>query len=88
MKISVVTEGEEVELETLALDHPLTRDITDEDMSEIRLSGFRTQGRKLRTIESYQIFVLGVFVRKCLQHVGVIVIAILDVLVSEQRYPF
>ena len=41
MEIAVVAEGEEVELEALALHHPFARDITDIQMSEVRLPCFR-----------------------------------------------
>jgi hypothetical protein len=52
MKITMVTERKEVEFETLALYHPLTRDITNVDVSEVRLPGFRTKCGEFRTVES------------------------------------
>ena len=82
MKIAVVAEGEEVELEALALHHPLARDITDVQVSEIRLPGFGAEGGELRTIESHQIFVLRMLVRKSLQDLRGVVVAILRVLVA------
>ena len=40
MKISVIAETEQIQFETFALDHILTRDIVDYDTREIRLTGF------------------------------------------------
>ena len=64
MEIAVVAEREEIEFEALTLHHPLTRDITDIEVSEIRLPGFRAEGGELRTIERNQIVVLRMFVRE------------------------
>ena len=55
-------------------------------MSEIGLSGFGAQGRELGTVEGHEVLVLGMFVGESLQHVGVIVVTILDVLVSQEGY--
>jgi hypothetical protein len=41
MKVAMVTEAEEVELERLALHHAHVRDILDRQGREIRLSGVR-----------------------------------------------
>ena len=86
MEITVVTEREEIELQTLALHHLFTRDITDINMSEIGLTGLRAECRELRTVERHQILIFRVFVDKGLQHLGIVLIAIVDALVSQQRY--
>ena len=39
MEVAVVAEAEEVELQALALHHQRARDIVDDDMSEIGLTG-------------------------------------------------
>ena len=83
VEITVVAEGEEVELETLALYHPFARDITDIDVSEIRLTGLRAERRELRAVKRHQIFILGVFVWESLQHLGIVVIAVFDALVAQ-----
>ena len=88
VKVPMITEGEEIEFETLALHHPLAGDITDIDMSEIRLAGLGAQGSELRTVERHQIFVLRMFVRKGLQYVRVIIVAVLNMLVTQQRHAF
>ena len=87
MEIAVVAEREEVELERLALHHPLARDITNVDMSEVGLSGLGTECGKLRAVEGNEILVFRVFVREGLQHVGIIVVAVLHVLVSQEGNP-
>ena len=51
MKITVITEGEEIELKTLALHHIDARDIGDVDMTEIRLTGLRTKRSEFRAIK-------------------------------------
>ncbi len=86
MKIAVVAEGEEVELEALTLYHPFAGDVTDIDVSEIRLTGLRAECRELRAVEGHEIFILGVLVRECLQHLGIIVVAILHALISQQGH--
>ena len=84
MKITVVAEGEEVEFEALALHHALARDVTDVDVPEIGLTGFGAQGGELGTVEGHEILVFGMFVREGLQHIGVVVVRIPDVLISQQ----
>ena len=87
MKIAVVAEGEEVQLERFALDHPFARDIRDVDVSEVGLSCFGTECGELRAVERNEVLVFGMFVREGFQHLGVIVVRVLDVLVSQEGYP-
>ena len=70
MKIAVIAEGEKVEFERLALHHSLARNITDVDVSKIRLTGFRAKRSKLGAIECDEILVFRMFVWECFQHAG------------------
>ena len=74
MEAAVVAEAEKVELETLALHHPLVGQVADAYLSKVRLSGNGTKGRELRAIEANPIVVFGMFVLESLQHVGGIVL--------------
>ena len=58
MEITVITEAEQVQLEGFALYHAFSRNIGDGNGGKIRLSGNRTQGCKLRTIELNKIIVI------------------------------
>ena len=88
MEIAVVAEAEEIEFQALALHHQGTRNIVDDQMSKIRLTSLGAQGGKLRAIQSHQILVLRMFVFKRLQHLRRIVVAVLRVLVAQQRDTF
>lgn len=88
MKITMVAEAEKVELQALALHHQRTRDVIDNDMPKVRLARLGTKRGELRTVERHQIVVLRVFVLEGLQHLRRIVIAVLGVLVSQQRDAF
>ena len=84
VEVAVITEGEEVEFEALALYHSLARDVTDVQMSEIGLSRFGTEGGELGTIEGHEVLVFGMFVRESLEHVRIVLIAVLYVLITKQ----
>ena len=43
MEISVIPETEKIELKALALHHPLSRNIGDEYLGKIRLTGLRAE---------------------------------------------
>jgi hypothetical protein len=88
MEIAVVAEGEEIEFEALALDHPLAWDITDVDMSEIRLSGKGAEGREFRTVKGDQILVFGMLVLKGLENRRVVLVAVLCVAVAKESESF
>ena len=74
MEAAVVAETEKVELETLALHHPLVGQVADANLSKVRLSGNGTKCRELRAIEANPVVVFGMFVLESLQHVGGIVL--------------
>ena len=77
MKITMITEREEIKLQTLRLHHPLTRNIHDLDLRKIRLPCNRTKRCKLRTVELYPIIILRMLVLESLQHLRCIVRLIL-----------
>ena len=83
VKVAVIAEAEQIELERLALDHPLTRDIGDGDRREIGLTRDGAQAREFGTVEFDEVVVFGVLVDKGLQHRGVIVGRIAHVLVTQ-----
>ena len=88
VEIAVVAETEEIELQALAFHHERARDVIDNKMSKVGLTRLGTQGSKLRAIQSHKVFVLRMFVLKRLQHLGRIVVAVMRVLVAQQRHAF
>ena len=85
MKVAVIAEREEIELETLALDHLLVGDIGDNDFCEIGLSCDGTQACELRAVELDPIVIVRVFVDKCFEHLGRVVGLIDRLFVAEKR---
>ena len=63
VEISMIAETEQIELETLALDHFLTRYVGNQDFSKIRLSVFRARD-EFGTGESDKIFIVRMFIDK------------------------
>ena len=86
MEITMIAEAEQIQLQTLALDHAHTRNIVDNDVTEVRLARLGAQRGELGTIERHHIFILGVLVLEGLEHVGAIVKLILRALVAQQRH--
>ena len=80
MEITMIAETEEIQLQTLRLHHPLTRNIQDLDLSKVRLTRDGTKRRKLRTVELHPIVVLRMLVLECLQHLWGIVHPVLGLL--------
>ena len=68
MEIPMVTEAEEVEFQTLALHHSLSRYVENPDFCEIGLTCNRAKRGELRTVELHPIIVLRMTVLECLQH--------------------
>ena len=83
MKIAVVAEREEVELERLRLHHPLVRYIPYDYSSEIRLPSLGTQGCELGTVQRDNIVVFRVFVDESLQQGRVVIVCISGMLVAQ-----
>lgn len=86
VKITVVAERKQVELQALALDHLGTRDIRDDDFAEIGLSRLGAQRRKFGAGEGHEIFVVGMLIVKSFKHLGTVVGGIFDAGVSQQGH--
>ena len=84
VKVAVVTETEQIQFKTLALDHTLARYIVYDYAREIGLAGNRTQRGEFRTVERNQIFIAGMLVDESFQHLGCIVGRIFHTLVAQQ----
>ena len=80
LEVAMVTEGEEIELQTLRLYHALGRNIHDLYLRKVRLSSDRTERRKLRTIELHPLVVVLMLVLKGFQYLWCIVHLILGLL--------
>ena len=88
VEVAMVAEAEEIKLEALALHHQRSWDIINDNVSEIRLACLGAQRGELGTIQSHQVFVLRMFILKHFQHLGRIIVAVLCVLVAQQRDTF
>jgi hypothetical protein len=64
MEVAVVAEAEEVEFETFAFDHLISRDVVDDNLCEIGLTGLRTERSEFRASKSDEVLVFGMFVLK------------------------
>jgi hypothetical protein len=64
MKVPMIAEGEEVQLQALALHKVLIRYIGYDYRREIRLPRYRAKAGELRAIEFYEIIIARVLVRK------------------------
>jgi hypothetical protein len=73
VEVSVVSEAEKIELETLALDHLDVRDIADAKLCEVRLSCNRTERGELRAVETHPVVIALVLVFECLQYLRSVV---------------
>ena len=88
MKIAVVAETEEVELQGLTLDHTPFRDVGNRDRRKIRLSRNRTETRELRAIELDPIILVRMLILKGFQKMRRVVLRILRMLLAEMRDAF
>ena len=88
MKIPVVAEGKQVQLEAFAFDHFLIRHVGDGDLGKIRLAGDGAQAGEFRAVEFDEIVVPGMLVLKGFQNAGVIVGGIGGVLIAQQGQAF
>jgi len=88
VEVAMIAEAEKVKFQALALHHQCTRNVVDNEVSKVGLTCLGAQGGELRTIHSHKVLVLRMFVLKRLQHLGCIVIAVLCVLVAQQRNTF
>jgi len=62
MKVAVITEREEVELQTLRLHHTLAGDVENLDFGEVGLAGDGAQRGELWAVELHPIIVIGVLI--------------------------
>ena len=82
VEIPVIAETEEIELEALALNHPVVRDIADADFRKIRLACNRAETGEFRAIETYPIIILGMLVLKGFKYLRSIIHLVIR-LISE-----
>ena len=73
VEVAVVAEAEEVELETLRLNHAVVGEIADANLCEVGLPCDGTEACELGTVEAHPVVVVGVAVLEALEEVGVVV---------------
>ena len=73
VEVSVVSEAEKIEFETLAFNHLDVRDIADAELCEVRLSCNRTESGELRAVETHPVVIALVLVFECLQYLRCVV---------------
>jgi len=82
---TMVAEAEEIELETLALDHAHIRDIVDVDRRIVGLSGDGAEAGELGAVEAHPVVIALMLVGEGLQHLRGVVLAVLGGLRSKER---
>ena len=87
VEITMVAEGEEIELQALRLHHALTGDVENLDLRKVGLTGDRTERRKLRTVELHPVIVVRMLVDKRFQHLRRIVLTVFGLL-TKGLQPF
>ena len=83
MEIAVVAEREEIQLQALALHHPLFRHISNDNIGKIRLPCDRAQRSELRAVELDPVVVLRMLVLESLQKPRIVIRVILDIFISQ-----
>lgn len=73
VEVSVVSEAEKIELETLTLNHLDVRDIADAELCKVRLPGYRTESGELRAVETHPVVIALMLVFECLQYLRCVV---------------
>lgn len=68
MKITMIAEAEQIELQRLAFYQTLIWNVRNINRRKIRLPGHRTQAGELRTVELHEIIVAGMLVWEGLQN--------------------
>ena len=76
MESAMITKTEKIKLQALALHHFHIGNIADADFRKIRLSRYGTKTGELRTIETYPIIIIGMFIVKRFQNFGSIILLI------------
>ena len=82
VKVAVVSEREEVELQALTLHHTFVRHIGDADFGKVRLARDGAERGEFRAVETHPVVVAGVLVLEGFQHFRCIGLAI-DALASQ-----
>ena len=86
MKIAMISKAEQIELEALALHHPLSGNVGYYYMAKIRLSGFGTQCCKFGTVKCHYILIFRVFVFERLKQLRRIIGRICHPIAAKKRY--
>ena len=76
----MIPEAEEVEFEALALHHTFVREVADAYLSKVWLPCDGAECCELWAVEAHPVVILCVFVLKCFQHLGGVVLGYLGFL--------
>ena len=83
MKVAMIAEAEEVELEALALHHLDIRDVLDADLGKVRLAGDGAEAGELRAVEAHPVIMFGVLVLKGFQNFRSVVLTVFGLAAAE-----
>ena len=84
MKVTMIAEAEEVELQGFTFYHEISGNVGDVDGGKIGLPGFGAQAGEFRTVEFDKIVAVFVFIGNSFQIVGVIVVFVAGVLIAQE----
>ena len=85
MKVPVVAEAEQVQLQALALDHALARHISDVNRGEVGLPRDRAQAGELGAVELHKVVIARVLVLEGLEDARVVGPRVAHPLVAQKR---
>ena len=77
VEIAIVTEGEQIEFQALALHHPFVGDVKNLDFGVVGLPGDGAERRKFGAVELHPVVVFGVAVLESFQHFRTVAVGIL-----------
>ena len=77
VEVTMITEGEEIEFQALALDHAVTGQVENLYLSKVGLSGDGAHRGELRAVELHPLVIVGMLVLEGLQQRRVIIVGIL-----------
>ena len=86
VKVTVVAEAKQIELERFALYEFLVGYVGNVYSCKIRLTSHRAEAGKFRTVEFDKVVVVGVFVVKTFQYIWVVCVGIVSLSTAEQCY--
>lgn len=84
VKITVIAEAEQVQLERFALNHFDVRNVADVDRRKVWLASNRAQAGEFRAVEFYEIIAVRMLVVKRLQYARVIGVVVRCSLISQK----